>query len=186
MVIRCTAKALQLLGVRAASLPVVESADDDWYVNLLWFDRRKSLLFTHAGTCFSVFAPDIRKADLDPVGPFLVEAITAALEDEALPHDVLGVLDPAEARIAKTASRRVLGVMNEIAYHLDYMLVRYGSVSTSTSSPSTGSSSGRSTATAGTTPARSILPGSASRNPAPDSVRRVPGEVPSGRRRGGR
>jgi hypothetical protein len=42
--------------------------------------------------------------------------------------DVLGVLDPADVRIAKTANRRVLGIMNDVAYHLDYMLDRYGNV----------------------------------------------------------
>ena len=128
VMVRCTAKALQLLGIRASLLPVVEPLTTTEYMNLLWFDRRECLLLTHAGTCFSVFAPDIRKADLDPIGPFLAEAITAALEDEALPHNVLGALDPGDTRIAKTASKRVLGVMNEIAYHLDYMLDRYGSV----------------------------------------------------------
>ena len=128
VVVRCTAKALKLLGVRPASLAEVEPADDDWYVNLLWFDRRKCLLVTHAGTAFSVFVPDVRKADLDPIGPFLISVITAALVDETLPLDVLGVLDPTDVTVAKTASRRVLGIMNEIAFHLGYMLGRYGDV----------------------------------------------------------
>lgn len=128
MVVRCTAKALKLLGLRPTSLAEIEPADDDWYLNLLWFDRRKCLLLTHAGTSFSVFVPDVRKADLDPIGPFLVHAITVALDDETLPKNALGVLDPADVRIAKTASRRVLGIMNEIAYHLGYMLDRYGDV----------------------------------------------------------
>lgn len=128
MVVRCTAKVLKLLGLRPASFAEIEAGDDDWYLNLLWFDRRKCLLVTHAGTAFSAFVPDVRKVDLDPIGQFLVHAITAALDDETLPADVLGVLDPTDVRIAKTASRRVLGIMNDIAYHLDYMLDRYGSV----------------------------------------------------------
>jgi uncharacterized protein DUF6933 len=128
VVVRCTAKALKLLGLRPATFVEIEAGDDDWYLNLLWFDRRKCLLVAHAGTAFSVFVPDVRKVDLDPIGPFLVQAITAALDDETLPVDVLGILDPADARIAKTASRRVLGIMNDVAHHLDYMVGRYGSV----------------------------------------------------------
>ena len=62
MVLRCTAKALDLLGVRRMSLVEVPPSDDDWYLNLLWFDRRKCLLLTHAGTVFSIFIPDVRKA----------------------------------------------------------------------------------------------------------------------------
>jgi hypothetical protein len=128
VVIRCTAKILKLLGVRPSSLVAVEPDDDDWYVNLLWFERRKCLLLLHAGTTFSVFVPDVRKADLDLRGPFLVDAIVSALDAEGLPHDVLGDLDGQSARVATTASRRVLGVMNDVAVHIDYALDRYGSV----------------------------------------------------------
>lgn len=128
MVVRCTAKALKLLGAKQSSLAQIEPGDDDWYVNLLWFERRKCLLLTHAGTVFSVFVPDVRKADLDPLGPFLVEAITLALDAESLPYGALGELDGADVRIARTASRRVLGFMNEIAWQVEYSLGRYGSI----------------------------------------------------------
>ncbi len=128
VVIRCTAKALRLLGVRPASLAEIEPADDDWYLNLLWFDGRKCLLLTHAGTTFSVFVPDVRKADLEPLGPFLADAIVVALDADELPHYALGNLDPTHVQLAKTASRRVLGLMNDIALHIDYTLDRYGSV----------------------------------------------------------
>jgi hypothetical protein len=119
---------LKLLGVRPASLPELEPGDDDWYVNLHWFDRRKNLLLTHASTSFSVFIPDVRKADLDPLGPFLVDAIICALDAERLPRDALGKLDGSSIQLAKTASRRVLGVMNDIALHIDNALYDYGGV----------------------------------------------------------
>jgi hypothetical protein len=68
VIVRCTAKVLALLEVRRSSLPELESAGEDWYVNLLWVDRRKCLLATQAQTAFSVFVPDVRKADLHPSG----------------------------------------------------------------------------------------------------------------------
>src|SRR3972149_2635576 len=43
-------------------------ADDEWYLNLLWIERGKCLLLTHAGTLFRVFVADVRKADLLPIG----------------------------------------------------------------------------------------------------------------------
>jgi len=128
VVIRCTAKVLKLLVVRPPALAELEPDDDDWYVNLLWFERRKCLLLMHAGTTFSVFVPDVRRADLDPVGPFLVNASVAALDSEGLAHDVLGDLDSTDVQLARTASRRVLGLMTETAVHIDYALDRYGSV----------------------------------------------------------
>lgn len=41
MILRCTAKMLTLLGARATALPDVQPSDDDWYLNLLWIERRK-------------------------------------------------------------------------------------------------------------------------------------------------
>ena len=41
-----------------------EPHEDDCYADLLWPDRRKCLLLTHAVTLFSVFEPDEAKASL--------------------------------------------------------------------------------------------------------------------------
>lgn len=67
MILRCTAKALQLLRpTRLASPPPADDAD--WYLNVLWIERRKCLLLTHSGTLFPVFVPDVHAADLRPLG----------------------------------------------------------------------------------------------------------------------
>ncbi len=129
MIVRCTAKTLKLLGGEPSTLPVLDPTDDDWYVNLLWFDRRKCLLCTHASTVFSVLLPDVRKADLEPIGPALVEAIMLALDAERLPHDALGDLDPVDVVVTTTASRRVLGHMNDVTRHIEHVVLsRYASV----------------------------------------------------------
>lgn len=47
MILRCTAKARALLGIR--DLPDVALGEDDWYLHPLWFDRRKCLLLAHVG-----------------------------------------------------------------------------------------------------------------------------------------
>ncbi len=116
MILRCTLKVLHLLGIPAATLS--ESgvpADDDWYLNLLWFSRQKCLLLTHAGTLFSVLVAPVRKPDLLPIGPWVVYIVEAELRAEGLPIDTFGRLDPDNVRLAKTASRSVLGCMNDIA-----------------------------------------------------------------------
>ncbi|WP_411277870.1 DUF6933 domain-containing protein [Gaiella sp.] len=43
-----------------------------------------------------------------------------ALRAEGLPVDALGELDSHDVLLAKTASRQVLGFMNEIASHISY------------------------------------------------------------------
>jgi len=129
VVLRCTRRLLDLLGGRALTLTDLAPTDEDWYANLLWLDRRKCLLLTHAGTLFSVFLPGVRTADLRPIGPYAVNAIEAELCSESLPADTFGPLDPDAVRLAKTASRSTLGFMNEIAIHLRYQLADAGGLS---------------------------------------------------------
>lgn len=112
---RCTNRLLKFLGPRAASLVQAPPTEDDWYANLLWLDRRKCRLIAHAGTLFPVFAANVRKRDLEPFGLFLIRIAEARLRDEGLPADVLGELDPDSVRLARTASRSVLGFMNDMA-----------------------------------------------------------------------
>lgn len=77
----------------------------------------------HAGTLFPIFVPDIRISDVRPIGPRIVDLLIAALLEEQLPVDALGRLAPDHVRFAKTASRQVLGVMNEMTvecgWHVD-------------------------------------------------------------------
>jgi len=128
MILRCTAKMLTLLDVRATALPDVPPSDDDWYLNLLWIERRKCLLLTHAGTLFPVFVADVRKADLRPIGPYVVSLVEEHLRSEALAADTLGRLDPDDVHLAKTASRSVLGVMNDAALHARYRIEAIGGI----------------------------------------------------------
>jgi hypothetical protein len=128
VVLRCTRRLLDLLGVRAVALTDVPATDEDWYANLLWLDRRKCLLITHAGTLFSVFAAEVRAANLRPVGPYVVAAVELELRSEHLPADAFGRLDPNGVRLAKTASRSTLGFMNEMAFQLRYQVAAAGSL----------------------------------------------------------
>jgi len=111
--LRCTAKVLALLGV--SELALGEACATDWYAHLVWIDRRKCLLVTHVGTLFSVFMPNVTAAGLRPIGPPVVSAIQAALQAEHLPVDTLGDLDPQQVAVAKTADRRILGTINDLA-----------------------------------------------------------------------
>jgi len=129
VVVRCTRRLLDLLGGSAVSLTELPPSDDDWYANLLWIDRRKCVLLTHAGTLFSVFRAGVRSADLRPIGAYLVNAIEAELRAETLPSDTFAQIDPERVRLAKTASRSTLGFMNEMAAHLRYQVAAAGDLS---------------------------------------------------------
>ena len=126
MVVRCTKKMLALLGGRNLTHSEPAPSDDDWYLNLLWIERQKCLLLTHSGTLFSILRADVRVADLRPLSDYLIDAITTELAAEGLPADALSHLDRNDVRIAKTASRRTLGYMNEMTSELEWHIARDG------------------------------------------------------------
>src|SRR5215207_3340700 len=120
-----------MLALLGRSVPLVElpANEDDWYANLLWLERRKCLLLTHAGTLFSVFVADVRAAELRPLGTYIAEVAEAELRSERLPADALGALDPDTFQLARTASRSVLGCMNDMALHIEYAVASAGGLS---------------------------------------------------------
>jgi uncharacterized protein DUF6933 len=126
VVVRCTKKMLALLGGRNITLSELPPTDDDWYLNLVWIERQKCLLLTHAGTLFSVFRGGIHVADLRPLGDYLVDAIEAELRAEGLPADTFSELERREVRLAKTASRSTLGFMTEMAFELGSIITDKG------------------------------------------------------------
>jgi len=112
-----TRKLRSLLGpLPLDSLKSVPADQNDWYANLLWIDRRKCLLVTHAGTLFSVFVADVHAADVRPIGRFIVPLIERELQVEGLPTDTFGSLTPDDVIITKTADRSVLGCMNDMSF----------------------------------------------------------------------
>lgn len=70
LLLRCTGRLLSV--IVGKSRPTLNTSappcDADFYANLLWIDRRKCVLLTHAGSLFSIFVPDVRAADLRPIG----------------------------------------------------------------------------------------------------------------------
>lgn len=127
MIVRCTAKIREFIDARsnATSAPL-DPSDADWYANLLWFDHKKCLLLTHAGTLFSIFAADVRKADLNPIGPLVIRLIERELESEKLPPLTFGPLLPADVVITTASDRSVLGCMRDMALHCEYAIEGFG------------------------------------------------------------
>ncbi|BBX97817.1 DUF6933 domain-containing protein [Mycobacterium lacus] len=122
--LRCTAKVLAPL--RVSQPAIAEASQQDWYAHLIRIDRRKCLLVTHARTLFSVFMPNVTAAGLRPIGPPVVSAIQDALQAEGLPVDTLGDLDPCQVAVAKTADRRILGTINDLAFTTVHVIATAG------------------------------------------------------------
>ena len=116
MILRCTKKLLAVLGAGRRAGPGPTPDAGDWYASLLWFDRRKCLLLTHAATLFSVFEADVRAVDLRATRRLVTELVERELRREGLPPATFGNLRSQELILAKTADRSVLGCMNDMAF----------------------------------------------------------------------
>lgn len=126
MLLRCTARLLKLLGNRGGPLVDAEPGADDWYANVFVLERRKCLLLVHADTLFAVLDTDVRVAQFDDLGTYAATRVVDALASEGLAGDVLGPTDPSAVRVAKTASRSVLGHMNEMVFEAEHYVAHDG------------------------------------------------------------
>jgi len=75
---------------------------------------------------FSVFRAGVRSTDLRPIGNYLVAAVESELRAENLRNDTFSKLEPESVQLAKTASRRTLGFMNEMAFELRHFIADAG------------------------------------------------------------
>jgi hypothetical protein len=126
VILRCTRKLLRLLGTQPAAAPGPAPDADDWYANLLWFDRRKCLLLTHVGTLFSIVEADVRAARLRDTRRLVTGLIGRELAREGLPSATFGALGEQELIVARTADRSVLGCMNDMAVLCEHAIATSG------------------------------------------------------------
>jgi uncharacterized protein DUF6933 len=126
MLLRCTARLLKLLGSRSGPLVGADAGVDDWYANVLMIERRKCLLLVHAETLFAVLDTDVRVKQFNDLGLYVATLVVDALASEGLAGTALGPTDPAGVRVAKTASRSVLGHLNEMAFEVEHTIAASG------------------------------------------------------------
>ena len=120
VILRCTRKLLAVLGTGRAAGPGPAADAQDWYASLLWLDRRKSLLLTHAATLFLVFVAGSARSgsSCNPTHQLVTELIEREIRREGLPPAAFGNLRSRELVLARTADRSVLRLrrMNDIAF----------------------------------------------------------------------
>lgn len=114
----------------AAALPITASLPDasdtalgDWYVNRLVVDRQPLLLLVSSLTLLPIV---ILGRDVRTLPARLPELVRNRLHRLYLPGDWIDaeVAAMAPVAVAKTASRSVLGVMNDFAHSIPYYLSR--------------------------------------------------------------
>ena len=96
----------------------------------MYVDRRKCILFVNDKTLFNFIAADVSSAEIRDLGILFKSLLQCVLADEgfdALAREkILSEYD--ELGYAKTNSRRVLGSMNDLAFHYKYHIQDAGGV----------------------------------------------------------
>ena len=126
VILRCTKKLLTVIGPALVAEPAPTPGTEDWYANLLWFDRRKCLLLTHSATLFCVFEANVSAADLRATRSLVIRLIARELRSEGLPPSTFPVGATEEVTLARTADRSVLGCMTDMAFQCETAISRSG------------------------------------------------------------
>lgn len=119
MIFSCTKKVQKILALTRRDLLVMsgDRTSDlaEWYCNLVFLDRRKCLIFTHAVTLYSFVVAGVRKADLAEFGQLFRACLSATLEADGFPRGAYGALVPGGPDVFASASKR--GVIGSMADH---------------------------------------------------------------------
>lgn len=117
LLIHCTQKLLAEIPDRFTD-PSASGAS--WHANLLRFDRRKCVLFTHDETLYSVFVPGLRKPEFEQLDHIFGQHLFKALLWDAFSQTHIERMLEAcrEIRFTRSSNRSVLGSMNDMRFQI--------------------------------------------------------------------
>jgi hypothetical protein len=131
VILHLTKKARDFLGLGPADLVAVAANDPPpltaWYVNVLTVDRRKCLHVTEATTFYPVVIAGVRKADMADFGGLVRQHLRVTLGNDGFSRaEIAAAVTAGPDAFAKTASRQVLGVMNDQAAGVEAFVAGHG------------------------------------------------------------
>ncbi len=117
LLVHCTQKLLAEIPDRLID---PSASGESWHANLLRFDRRKCVLFTHDATLYSVFVPGLKKPEFKHLDEVFGQRLFKALVWDQVPQTLIErMLDACRAiRFTRSSNRSVLGSMNDIRFHV--------------------------------------------------------------------
>ena len=99
ILVHCTQKLLAEIQDRLID---PSASGESWHANVLRFDRRKCVLFTHDATLYSVFVPGLKKPDFEHLDEVFGQRLFKALLWDEFPQTQIERM--LEERIARVSS----------------------------------------------------------------------------------
>jgi hypothetical protein len=126
-VIHCTRKLLKELDVPLVEpdkIPLPTEGLGNWYCNLLRIERKKCLLFTNEKSLYTFLIPKVLKANLKNIEQEFLITLSYNLQYEGFGLEVINrvMQEYQEIGFAKTASKKVLGSMNQLAFEYEVFI----------------------------------------------------------------
>jgi len=130
-IIRCTQRLLKELGISPIDIEASVSESEglgNWYANIIRLDRKKCLLFTNEKTLYTFLIPGVLKRDLKNIKNEFVSNLIFNLQNEGFGLEVVDRVrdEYKEIDFAKTASKSILGSMNDFALQYEVFLPEAG------------------------------------------------------------
>ena len=131
--IRCTQKLIKEMCLKKAELSTDEpkfSYLGAWHANLIHIDGKKCVLFVNDKTLFNFIVSNVKRQEIKNLSSMFNEHLIYALSSE-------GVLDKTKEQIlseyseinfSKTNSKKVLGSMNDLAFHYKHHILSNGGI----------------------------------------------------------
>ena len=127
-IIRCTQKVLKLFNIPISNDVKIDHPLAEWYCNLIWIERKKCLLFTHANSLYSFLVVDFRKSDTKNLDHIFQSHFRESLEYLHLSKSAINNLLPQinGIKLTKTINKRILGSMNDLKYQYQVNIAHIG------------------------------------------------------------
>lgn len=131
--IRCTQKLQKEMGLNKSDLSVQDSDPGTlgaWHANLLYINRRKCVIFVNDKTLLNFTIPDLKREQLRRLDTLFKNWLCCILAEEGLDESLRESIMQEYEHIgyAATASRSVIGCMNDLVFHYKIHLESQGGV----------------------------------------------------------
>jgi hypothetical protein len=121
------------MGLKPLSNPAGQALSGQlgsWHANLIYIDRRKTVLFVNDKTLFNFIAPDVPRAQVRELSTLFAFWLSCVLSDEGFGESakakILG--EYKDVLCAPTNNRQVLGSMNDLAFHYKHFVIESGGI----------------------------------------------------------